>query len=133
MPAATPVTAPPIVERLDTALALAKRLGYRVRLEWLAGVGGGGCEIRGQKWLFVDLSLGPREQLEEVLATLRREAVQLRAAAARAARTARTRAESAQADRALEVSESAAESRPGFLLGWRRWYRMIFGSRRQGR
>jgi len=61
------------VELLEEALLSAQRLGYRVRHEWLGGSGGGGCEIKGQKWLFVDLALGPSEQLEQVLDTLHRE------------------------------------------------------------
>jgi hypothetical protein len=69
MPAATTDT----VQRFEAAVALARRLGYRVRMEALAGQTGGSCEIQGQKWLFVDLSLTPREQLGQVLATLRRE------------------------------------------------------------
>lgn len=58
------------VEKLEAALARAKQLGYRVRFEWLEGVGGGCCEVKGQKWLFVDLSLSPGEQLEEVTESL---------------------------------------------------------------
>jgi hypothetical protein len=58
-------------QRLDAALALAKRLGYQIRFECLQGQLGGGCEIRGQKWLFVDLTLSPAEQLEQVIETLR--------------------------------------------------------------
>jgi hypothetical protein len=58
---------------LDEAIALAERLGYRVRPEWLGGTNGGGCEIRGHRWIFLDLALGPGDQLEQVLATLRRE------------------------------------------------------------
>jgi hypothetical protein len=61
------------VDLLDEALALAERLGYRVRNEWLGGSGGGGCEICGRRWIFLDLALGPADQLEQVLATLRRE------------------------------------------------------------
>ncbi len=61
------------VDLLDEAVALAERLGYRVRNEWLGGSGGGGCEVRGSRWIFLDLALGPAEQLEQVLATLRRE------------------------------------------------------------
>ena len=61
------------VEMLDAALALAKQVGYRLREEWLDGRGGGGCEIRGQKWLFLDLALGPEEQLEQVLSALRED------------------------------------------------------------
>jgi hypothetical protein len=61
------------VERLDAALALARQLGYKVRHEFLAGQPGGGCEIHGQRWLFVDLSLSPREQLEQVVETLRND------------------------------------------------------------
>lgn len=61
------------VDLLERALALAERLGYRVRQEWLGGSGGGGCEIRGQKWLFIDLAVGPEEHLTAVLDTLRSE------------------------------------------------------------
>ena len=61
------------VELLEESLVLAKRLGYQLRQEWLGGSGGGGCEIKGQKWIFIDLALPPDEQLELVLDTLRRE------------------------------------------------------------
>ena len=59
------------VDLLERALALAARLGYRVRQEWLGGNGGGACEIRGQKWLFIDLAVGPEEHLAVVLEALR--------------------------------------------------------------
>ena len=62
------------VEMLEQAIDLAVRLGYTVRQEWLAGSGGGGCELNGRKLLFLDLDLGPDEQLDQVVATLRREA-----------------------------------------------------------
>jgi hypothetical protein len=61
------------VEMLEQALDLAARLGYAVRQEWLAGAGGGGCELKGRKLFFLDLDLGPDEQLQQVLETLRRE------------------------------------------------------------
>ena len=61
------------VEMLEQALDLAKRLGYTIRQEGLAGRGGGGCELKGRKLFFLDLDLGPAEQLEEALETLRRE------------------------------------------------------------
>ena len=61
------------VEMLEQALDLAVRLGYTVRQEWLAGSGGGGCELKGRKLFFLDLDLGPDEQLEQVLEALRRE------------------------------------------------------------
>ncbi len=61
------------VELLDHALDLAARLGYQVRQEWLGGVGGGGCEVLGRKIIFLDLALGPMDQLDQVLETLRRE------------------------------------------------------------
>ena len=61
------------VDLLEEAVGLAERLGYRIRNEWMGGAGGGGCEIRGHRWIFLDLALGPAEQLEQVLATLRGE------------------------------------------------------------
>jgi len=59
------------VEMLEAALALAGQIGYRIREEWLDGRGGGGCEIQGQKWIFLDLALSADEQLEAVLDALR--------------------------------------------------------------
>ncbi|MCC6123460.1 MAG: hypothetical protein IT426_00710 [Pirellulales bacterium] len=58
------------VEILGNCLDLARRLGYEIRQEWLAGNGGGGCILRGRKILFLDLALGPAEQLDYVLETL---------------------------------------------------------------
>jgi hypothetical protein len=54
------------VDLLEQALALAASLGVRVRQEWLGGSGGGSCEIRGQRWLFIDLALTPAEQFAQV-------------------------------------------------------------------
>jgi len=59
------------VEMLEAALVLAGQIGYRVREEWLDGRGGGGCEIQGQKWMFLDLAHSVDEQLETVLDALR--------------------------------------------------------------
>ena len=52
---------------LEQAIAYAQRTGYQVRQEWLGGVSGGRCEFAGQRWIFVDLSLDPLEQLEQVI------------------------------------------------------------------
>ena len=62
------------VELLGQALDLAKRVGYEIRQEWLDGNGGGGCELKGRKILFLDLALGPADQLDQVVDTLQREA-----------------------------------------------------------
>jgi len=61
------------VELLDEAIRLAERAGYGVRQEWLGGAAGGGCEFRGRRWIFLDLALGPAEQLDQVLDALRRD------------------------------------------------------------
>jgi hypothetical protein len=61
------------VELLEQALDLVKRLGYTIRQEWLDTSGGGACEIKGKKVLFLDLAEGPLDHLEQVLETLRRE------------------------------------------------------------
>lgn len=59
------------VEILEKAVDLAVRLGYTVRQDCFAGSGGGGCELKGQKYLFLDLDLGPEERLEQVADVLR--------------------------------------------------------------
>jgi hypothetical protein len=61
------------VDILDQALELAVRLGYTVRQEWFAGCGGGGCELKGRKFLFLDLDLSPEERLEQVITALQHE------------------------------------------------------------
>jgi hypothetical protein len=61
------------VEMLEQAVDLLARLGYTVRQEWLAGSGGGGCELKGRKLFFLDLDLAVDEQLEQALGVLRRE------------------------------------------------------------
>ena len=61
------------VEMLERALDLAVRLGYTVRQDCFAGNGGGACQLKGRKFLFVDLDVGPEEQLDQVVAALRHE------------------------------------------------------------
>jgi hypothetical protein len=63
------------VELREQARVLAEQLGYRVRQEWLGGIAGGGCEIAGQKWIFVDLALSASDQLEQILEALRGDIV----------------------------------------------------------
>lgn len=57
-------------ELLHEALALATSMGYSIRHEWLGGGSGGSCEIAGKRWLFVDLSLSPLDQLDQVVRAL---------------------------------------------------------------
>jgi hypothetical protein len=61
------------VELLKQALRYAEQLGYTVRQEWLGGAGGGACEIKGRKYLFLDLTAGPADQLDQVVDALRKE------------------------------------------------------------
>ena len=61
------------VDMLEEALRAAEQLGYRVRHEWLGGSGGGACEIRGVKCLFLDLGQSAAEQLAQVVEVLREE------------------------------------------------------------
>lgn len=63
------------VELLQQAIALAERLGYTVRQEWLTDAAGGACELKGRKYLFLDLSASPLDQLDQVLQSLRREPI----------------------------------------------------------
>ncbi len=74
------------IELLESALDLAKRLGYKIRQEWLGGTGGGGCELNGQKVFFLDLALMPEEQLDQLLETIHREPLAARLAMPRGLR-----------------------------------------------
>lgn len=58
------------VDLLEEALRAAEALGYQVRREWLGGVGGGGCEIKGRQHVFIDLSLSLPDQLQQALGAL---------------------------------------------------------------
>ncbi len=61
------------VELVKEAVGLAGRAGYHIRQEYLGGVLGGGCEFGGQKWIFLDVSLGPVDQLDQILEALRHD------------------------------------------------------------
>ena len=61
------------VELLEQSIAIAEKLGYTVRHEWLGGVGGGACEFASRKWIFVDLSLSVIEQLDQVTEALKHD------------------------------------------------------------
>ncbi len=61
------------VELVKEAVGLAKRAGYHIRQECLGGALGGGCEFGGQKWIFLDVSLGPVDQLDQILEALRHD------------------------------------------------------------
>lgn len=59
------------VELLEEALELAERMGFKVRQEWLDGRGSGACELKGRRWIFLDLAEPAREQLAAVAECLR--------------------------------------------------------------
>ena len=59
------------LEMLDYLVDLARRLGYEIREEWLDGQGGGACQIKGQKFLFVDQSLPPADRVDQIAHALR--------------------------------------------------------------
>lgn len=61
------------VDLLEQAKSVARQLGYRIRQEWLGGNGGGGCEILGQKWIFIDLALSTPDQLVQIIEALRED------------------------------------------------------------
>lgn len=61
------------VELLQQVLALAKQLGYTIRMEDLGGEGGGICEFGGKKWLFVDLTASTIDQLRRTCDALRQD------------------------------------------------------------
>ena len=58
------------VELYELAVHVAESLGYDVRQEPLGGARGGACELAGRKCVFVDLTLSPREQLDQVAQAL---------------------------------------------------------------
>ena len=59
------------VELMEQGIAALEALGWGVREEYLGGAGGGGCEIGGKRWMFIDLGLSKSEQLDQVIETLR--------------------------------------------------------------
>ncbi len=58
------------VALLALAVQVAKEAGYQIRHDWFGGSGGGGCEFGGQKWIFLDLDLNPRERLDQIQTVL---------------------------------------------------------------
>ena len=58
---------------LEQSIEVAETLGYRVRLDWLDGVGGGPCDAAGERWLFLDRGLSPQEQLNQIARVLQQD------------------------------------------------------------
>jgi hypothetical protein len=58
---------------LAEALELARQLQYSIREEYLDGAGGGHCFFGGKKWLLLDVTQSPEEQLSDVADALRTE------------------------------------------------------------
>jgi hypothetical protein len=59
------------LELLDYLIELARRLGFEIREEWLDGIGGGACVVKGQRILFVDQSLPPADRVQQIAQSLR--------------------------------------------------------------
>jgi hypothetical protein len=55
-------------------MELARRMEYTIREEYLDGAGGGHCFFGGRKWLLLDVTQSPDEQLSDVTDALRTEA-----------------------------------------------------------
>jgi hypothetical protein len=55
-------------------MELARQLQYTIREEYLDGAGGGHCYFGGKKWLLLDITQSPEEQLSDVSDALRAEA-----------------------------------------------------------
>jgi len=58
---------------LAEAMELARQMEYTVREEHLDGAGGGHCAFGGRKWLLLDVTQSPDEQLSDVADALRAE------------------------------------------------------------
>ena len=58
------------VELLEQAILLAERCGFIVRQDWFGGLTAGGCELKGRRWMLIDLSLTAPEQLAQVTSAL---------------------------------------------------------------
>jgi hypothetical protein len=60
------------VELLEHATEAARRLGFKIREDWLGGAFGV-CELRGSRWIFLDAARSPSDKLQMVLAAIRDE------------------------------------------------------------
>ena len=56
--------------QLDTIVRLFEQLGVEVRQERLGGSGGGMCQIRGKRVVFVDLDADAATRLDQCVAAL---------------------------------------------------------------
>ena len=69
------------LDLLEHAVDVAKQLNFGVRTEWLDGMPSGYCRIRGQRWIFLDISETTTERLQHLtmaLATCSLEQVSIR-------------------------------------------------------
>jgi len=59
-----------LASRLEALLTLAEELGIDVRTEPMGGEGGGMCQLRGSRVLFVDMSADRATRYDHTLAAL---------------------------------------------------------------
>jgi hypothetical protein len=52
------------LDKFEQAIALAEKIGYKIRYEALAGSSSGVCEFGGSRWIFIDLGLSVDERLD---------------------------------------------------------------------
>ncbi|HEX3870005.1 MAG TPA: hypothetical protein VHV77_06195 [Pirellulales bacterium] len=57
---------------LEHAVDAARRLGFKVREDWLGG-SFGVCELRGNRWIFLDMAQSPTDRLQAVIDAIRTE------------------------------------------------------------
>lgn len=57
-------------DRLEALLTLAEQIGLEVRAEFMGGDGGGLCQLKGRRILFVDTSADVATRYERTLAAI---------------------------------------------------------------
>ena len=59
-----------VTQQLNSLVALAKKMGFEIRHEFLGGTGAGICQVKGKYCLFLDLASTPADQLDAIRQSL---------------------------------------------------------------
>ena len=66
-------SAMPKTDLLTEATDVASELGYTVSHDWLDGLGGGRCEVAGEKWILLDFNMSRQDQVRQILLAIQDE------------------------------------------------------------